>query len=121
MFFSAADLRELEKLLTFEPVVLPPQSVSVHHGYLQHAGAKYLGQVNLQYHLYLAPEKLVVPDAFSFGYQSSLKIAEDVHRDITTARKERVSISTVLPGESLVYTFLLEAYVFKRVYDEVIR
>lgn len=63
-------------LFTLEPVVLLPHSVYVGHGYLQYAGAKYSGHVNVRNHSYSAPEDLVLPDSISFPYQWSLKIQQ---------------------------------------------
>lgn len=86
-------------LLTLEPVVLPPHSVFVGHGYLQHAGAEYLGQVNLRYHVYLSPEDLDLQDSISFAYQWSLKTANDAIPEDEPAQGERVTISVVVPED----------------------
>lgn len=83
--------------LTLEPVVLPPLSVFGEHGYLQHVGAEYSGQVNLQFRLYFVPEDLVLSSFTWFAYKKSIKIADNADPKVDPARGELVSISVVVP------------------------
>ena len=55
-----------------ETITIPPTSVFVGHGYLQHAGDGYNGSHCLRYHTYLAPDGVLIPDAIHFAYNVAL-------------------------------------------------
>ena len=52
---------------------IPPHSIFIGHGYVQHAGAGWSGNHNLRYHIYLIPDGHKLKNAVSFAYGWSFK------------------------------------------------
>lgn len=63
----------LRKSLQMEEVAIPPFSMFIGHGQVQHAGVGWRGSPSLRYHTYISPEGSVLPDAISFSYYWSLE------------------------------------------------
>lgn len=65
--------RELiRRSLQMEEIMIPPLSMFIGHGYLQHAGAGWRGHHAVRYHTYVAPTSHPLPDAISFAYDWSM-------------------------------------------------
>ena len=54
-------------------IEIPPFSVFIGHGYVQHAGAGWSGSHNLRYHIYLIPDGHQLRDTVAFAYGYSFK------------------------------------------------
>ena len=67
--YNEKDREQLGKTLKMERITIPPTSVFVGHGHLQHAGDGYNGSHCLRYHTYLAPDGVRIPDAILFAYR----------------------------------------------------
>lgn len=88
VFYPTAAKRALAKHLKLESIELPPNSVFVGHGWLQHAGAEYLGYHNMRYHLYFVPEGQRLGDSVSYSYGWNLKIAETESRHNASEQRQ---------------------------------
>lgn len=69
VFYSVKVVRKMTSLQKMKPLVLPPRSVFVGHGFQQHAGAEYLGHVNLRHGVYLSPKDLDLQNCILFAFQ----------------------------------------------------
>lgn len=87
--------------LVLEATFFPLHSVLVGHGYLQHAGAEFLGLVNLRYHVYLSLEDLYLQKLISNAYQWTLKaVNEDTAKD-ESVQGDHVSVLSTVPEDQL--------------------
>ena len=59
--------------LEMELITIPPQSVFVGHGYVQHAGAGWNGSGCLRYHMYIILDGSNLRDAISYAFGRSLR------------------------------------------------
>lgn len=75
LLYPDAKCRRLPDIFKLETISLPPYSVFIGHGYLQHAGAEYLGRLNLRYNVYLVLHDVALQDATVLGFNSSIGIA----------------------------------------------
>lgn len=78
VYYSQPKLDSLASALHMDPINIPPNSVFIGHGHLQHAGAEWTGSHSLRYHIYVTPEGQHLPDAILFAYGHSLPIATQV-------------------------------------------
>lgn len=82
VFYHSSRLRQLANILQMEEITLPPYSVFAGHGYLQHGGAGWRGELDdsgnvkygheLRFHTYVVPHDHYLPDIIAFGYGWSL-------------------------------------------------
>lgn len=70
--------------------MIPPDSVFIGHGYLQRAGAEWLGKHCLRYYVYLIPKDLLRLDDIAFAYGSGLSIEADCEDDDDANVEEEV-------------------------------
>ena len=68
IFYPEKTKKELIERLRMKRVTIPGNSVFFGHGYLHHAGDKYLGSHCLRYHTYFRPEKVEIPNAVMFNH-----------------------------------------------------
>ena len=64
---------QLADVMRMSLIQIPPNSVFIGHGFLQHAGAAWAGNHCLRYHMYLSPEGYELSDSVSFAYGKSLE------------------------------------------------
>lgn len=95
VFYLSEAARTLADILRLKRIQLPSYSVFVGHGWLQNAGAVYLGHHNMHYHLYLVPQNVSINDEISLSYRWNLQISENDRTDSTEARGD---IDDVLQG-----------------------
>ena len=70
--YNKKEREGLSANLKMERIEIPPNSIFIGHGHLQHAGDGYNGSHCIRYHTYIAPEDIEIPDAIIFGYENSL-------------------------------------------------
>ena len=68
IFYPENTKKELIERLHMKRVTIPGNSVFFGHGYLHHAGDKYLGSHCLRYHVYLRPQGVEIPNAIMFQH-----------------------------------------------------
>ena len=68
MFYPDNVKKTLIENLRMKRVTIPGNSVFFGHGYLHHAGDKYLGSHCLRYHVYLRPTNVEIPNAIMFNH-----------------------------------------------------
>ena len=79
--------RILAHFTDMELINIPPHSVFVGHGHVQHAGAGWTGTENLRYHMYLIPEGHNMKDAVAFAYGWSFRKSTDPKASIADVLK----------------------------------
>lgn len=81
VFYTEEDrLLDMAHTLVLEKIIIPPNSVFIGHGYLQHAGAE--GDNNMCDHKYLPPVGTIITDQVFFAYGWSLAVkGEPMDRD----------------------------------------
>ena len=70
--YNKKEREGLSANLKMERIEIPPNSIFIGHGHLQHAGDGYNGSHCVRYHTYIAPEDVEIPDAIIFGYENAL-------------------------------------------------
>lgn len=70
--------RELADMLKMDPVVLPPYSIIVVHGHLNHAGVEYVDSNYMRYDIYIYPDDVNLQDGIVFAYEWSLDVAKEI-------------------------------------------
>lgn len=65
---------KMANMLKRDSVVLPPYSVFVRHGYLQHAGGEYVRFHDMRYHNYILLDDVNLMDLVAFGYGRSSNV-----------------------------------------------
>lgn len=78
MFYPDSEKQKLALILKIDAIQLPSFSVIVMHGYLQNAGAEFLGNGSLRYHAYLFPDDMTLHGSIIYGYNWNKQIAGPV-------------------------------------------
>lgn len=97
VLYTEKERESLKQILKLDLHYVPPESIFIGHGYLQHAGAGYDDHKHfhgalpsflndkkkrlsgyLRYHGYVHSEKMKVPDSISFAFRGSLTIRRKV-------------------------------------------
>lgn len=81
VIYRVADVRILSErkvidvasLLHLEGIRIPPNSLILRHGYLQHPGPKWNGHQELLYHIYVKANDYNQKGSVSFAYSANLK------------------------------------------------
>lgn len=98
VYYSAEDRQTLGSTLKMERFTIPPSSIFIGHGHVQHAGDGYSGSHCPRYHTYFSPKGFRIPDAILFAYGtnmacSSVKLLSEqgaggsTSKTITSARR----------------------------------
>lgn len=66
----------MAEILDVDLVVLPPHSVFVGHGYLQHKVAEYVSSHNMRYHINIYPDNSNIQDRIVFVFGWCLDVAK---------------------------------------------
>ena len=74
VFYEKKELQKLARVLKLETIEIPPYSIFIGHGWIQHSGAGWNGSHCLRYHLYFVPEGYSLPDGIHFAYHEILSI-----------------------------------------------
>ena len=72
---------KMAKVSRMYKITIPPRSVFVGHGYVQHAGAEWEGTHSIRYHMYFVPKGHPLKDNVSFAYGASFKKNTDESDD----------------------------------------
>lgn len=75
VFYPHSERRKLADISELDAIKLPPFSVFIVHGYMQHAGAEYLGHTSLSYHVYLFSNDITLHYSNIFAYNFSIFIS----------------------------------------------
>ena len=86
--YEKSRLHMLSRTLEMEEIDIPPFSLFIGHGYLQHAGAGWRGNHSIRYHTYVVPENHLLPDAIAFAYDWSLKAGNGTTPIVLTNEEE---------------------------------
>ena len=90
VFFPDNQKENIRKRLKLIALEIPPLSIFVGHGHLQHAGAEWRGSHCPRYHIYLTPEDLQLPEEIVFAYAEPLEALEQTGGiKISNAEKRR--------------------------------
>ena len=87
----------LAKTLKMRKIFIPKNSIFIGHGYLQHAGAEGIDDLNICYHQYLRPGNWRIMNNVFFGYDNALGV-ERMRR----ARSKQVAKAGTMPEEGRV-------------------
>lgn len=104
VFYPKEDQAKLVKALFLEPIMIPPRSIFVGHGYLQHAGERYTGSACCRYHLYCRPVDQPIPNQIIFGLNNCLRVKRGLSSNATKSSslvrgKKTVKTSGVVQDE----------------------
>ena len=69
--------KKIARTLRMHLIKIPPNSVFIAHGWLQHAGAAWSGSGNLRYHMYLIPEGHDLRDGIAYAYDTNFKRGDE--------------------------------------------
>lgn len=82
VFSKALELDMYAKTMKLKKVIVPPRSVFIGHGHVQHAGAGHVDRVvshtTTRYHTYFRNASYPIPDNVSFGFIRRLGFEEEV-------------------------------------------
>ena len=94
VFFPENQKESIRKGLRLRALEIPPLSIFIGHGHLQHAGAEWGGSHCPRYHIYLTPEDLQLPDAIVFAYGDALQAVEPSggYKISNAEKRHRVSV-----------------------------
>lgn len=116
MYYIAAQSKLQREAFLAEAMGSPPQSVFVHHGYVQHARNELRGEQCTCYNKYLATETHDLPDAIAFEYGDSTALDpqtgdQDEHRRMNRRSRKLLESES---GELGLSMFVLDGgFIFK--------
>ena len=93
---SDIEKERIAMCLEMELITIPPQSIFVGHGYVQHAGAGWNGSGCLRYHMYIIPDGSNLRDAISYAFGRSLRrkgeiVSADISEQSNTPPQQQLS------------------------------
>ena len=81
VFLPDRKKRKLAGLMKMDRITIPPNSLFVGHGFVQHAGAEWTGTHSLRYHIYLNPRGYQLKDGVAFAYTRCFKRTDEQSSD----------------------------------------
>lgn len=90
VFYSMKKKRKLAETVKLGAVVLPPYSIFIGRGYLQHAVAEYHGAHSTRYHLYLMPSGNATLGSICFDDERALQLSSKAEHISSMEEKEEI-------------------------------